>query len=83
MTTGHQCLIDKIIVSIRGFFCFFFQAEDGIRDAQESRGLGMCIRDSFLFIIYKKRDKTKYNISNQWIHALSYISIRFYSITSH
>ena len=21
-------------------FCFFFQAEDGIRDAQESRGLG-------------------------------------------
>ena len=22
------------------FFCFFFQAEDGIRDAQESRGLG-------------------------------------------
>ncbi len=29
------------------FFCyfFFFQAEDGIRDAQESRGLGDCIRD--------------------------------------
>ncbi len=25
---------------------FFFQAEDGIRDAQESRGLGVCIRDS-------------------------------------
>ncbi len=22
------------------FFVFFFQAEDGIRDAQESRGLG-------------------------------------------
>jgi len=22
------------------FFFFFFQAEDGIRDAQESRGLG-------------------------------------------
>ena len=22
------------------FCCFFFQAEDGIRDAQESRGLG-------------------------------------------
>ena len=27
---------------------FFFQAEDGIRDAQESRGLEMCIRDSYL-----------------------------------
>ena len=26
---------------------FFFQAEDGIRDAQESRGLGMCIRDRY------------------------------------
>ncbi|CZR95033.1 hypothetical protein CDFC105_34150 [Clostridioides difficile] len=26
---GHAC-----------FCCFFFQAEDGIRDAQESRGLG-------------------------------------------
>ena len=25
---------------IRLFFIFFFQAEDGIRDAQESRGLG-------------------------------------------
>ena len=24
----------------QAFFCFFFQAEDGIRDAQESRGLG-------------------------------------------
>ena len=23
-----------------GVLCFFFQAEDGIRDAQESRGLG-------------------------------------------
>ena len=23
-----------------GWWCFFFQAEDGIRDAQESRGLG-------------------------------------------
>ena len=28
------------------FFCFFFQAEDGIRDAQESRGLGDVLRDS-------------------------------------
>ena len=28
------------IVLLYSFFCFFFQAEDGIRDAQESRGLG-------------------------------------------
>ncbi len=26
-------------------FFFFFQAEDGIRDAQESRGLGDVLRD--------------------------------------
>ena len=25
---------------VSGVACFFFQAEDGIRDAQESRGLG-------------------------------------------
>ncbi|CZR91269.1 hypothetical protein CDFC105_31829 [Clostridioides difficile] len=25
---------------VRGVVVFFFQAEDGIRDAQESRGLG-------------------------------------------
>eukprot|EP00658_Telonema_sp_P-2_P002815 TRINITY_DN11043_c0_g1_i1.p1 TRINITY_DN11043_c0_g1~~TRINITY_DN11043_c0_g1_i1.p1 ORF type:complete len:187 (+),score=71.32 TRINITY_DN11043_c0_g1_i1:54-614(+) len=32
-----------VVSSVRtsyGFFFFFFQAEDGIRDAQESRGLG-------------------------------------------
>ena len=30
------------LVALCGVFCvvFFFQAEDGIRDAQESRGLG-------------------------------------------
>ena len=27
-------------MSLYVFFFFFFQAEDGIRDAQESRGLG-------------------------------------------
>ncbi len=26
-------------------FVFFFQAEDGIRDVERSRGLEMCIRD--------------------------------------
>ena len=37
-------LIYKIVESFNeldaGIFVFFFQAEDGIRDAQESRGLG-------------------------------------------
>ena len=29
-----MCIVASVI------YCFFFQAEDGIRDAQESRGLG-------------------------------------------
>ena len=33
-------------------FFFFFQAEDGIRDAQESRGLGD---------VYKRQPMKKYN----------------------
>ena len=31
--SGVGCCVDLVE-------CFFFQAEDGIRDAQESRGLG-------------------------------------------
>ena len=30
---------DSMVVGV-DCYCFFFQAEDGIRDAQESRGLG-------------------------------------------
>ena len=30
------------------FFFFFFQAEDGIRDAQESRGLGDVYKRQFM-----------------------------------
>ena len=33
------------------FFCFFFQAEDGIRDAQESRGLGDVYKRQALFAV--------------------------------
>eukprot|EP00658_Telonema_sp_P-2_P026988 TRINITY_DN2094_c0_g2_i1.p1 TRINITY_DN2094_c0_g2~~TRINITY_DN2094_c0_g2_i1.p1 ORF type:complete len:230 (+),score=50.46 TRINITY_DN2094_c0_g2_i1:31-720(+) len=33
-------LLSKCVSVIPCFFFFFFQAEDGIRDAQESRGLG-------------------------------------------
>ena len=44
--------------------CFFFQAEDGIRDAQESRGLGdvykrqLCMRD----FIEAIRNRTEFPI---------------------
>ncbi len=31
-------------ILINNYF-FFFQAEDGIRDVERSRGLGVCIRD--------------------------------------
>ena len=41
----NHCLLTKLSKKIADFFffisgVFFFQAEDGIRDAQESRGLG-------------------------------------------
>ncbi len=45
--------------------CFFFQAEDGIRDAQESRGLGMCIRDSSIFGHKSGEPKAVTNTSHQ------------------
>ena len=38
------------------FFIFFFQAEDGIRDAQESRGLGDVYKRQELYgdaVVYK------------------------------
>ena len=35
------CFNEVITLSV-----FFFQAEDGIRDVERSRGLEMCIRDS-------------------------------------
>ncbi|CZR93952.1 hypothetical protein CDFC105_33130 [Clostridioides difficile] len=38
---------------VRWCFVFFFQAEDGIRDAQESRGLGD---------VYKRQRKYFYKI---------------------
>ena len=36
--------------------CFFFQAEDGIRDAQESRGLGDVYKRQVIFIWTKDED---------------------------
>ena len=42
-------VIVKFIRFVRICFFFFFQAEDGIRDAQESRGLGD---------VYKRQDIT-------------------------
>eukprot|EP00658_Telonema_sp_P-2_P084689 TRINITY_DN946_c0_g1_i2.p1 TRINITY_DN946_c0_g1~~TRINITY_DN946_c0_g1_i2.p1 ORF type:complete len:119 (-),score=46.99 TRINITY_DN946_c0_g1_i2:335-691(-) len=34
------------------FFFFFFQAEDGIRDAQESRGLGDVYKRQMVYAVY-------------------------------
>ena len=45
---GGMSVCDKVYGYGEGvFFVFFFQAEDGIRDAQESRGLGD---------VYKRQD---------------------------
>ena len=44
------------------FFFFFFQAEDGIRDAQESRGLGDCLPACPTgAITFVKREAAAYN----------------------
>ena len=45
-----MCLHSYCVV-LTVFVFFFFQAEDGIRDAQESRGLGD---------VYKRQDLGKY-----------------------
>ena len=39
-TLQYNQYISSISTKYHHFFPFFFQAEDGIRDAQESRGLG-------------------------------------------
>ena len=40
---------------------FFFQAEDGIRDAQESRGLGDVYKRQLLFSYYDGRQPLVYS----------------------
>ena len=47
ITECHVCLTSKHICAV--FLSFFFQAEDGIRDAQESRGLGDVYKRQELF----------------------------------
>ena len=42
-------LLYCLMVALLWVFCFFFQAEDGIRDAQESRGLGDVYKRQPLF----------------------------------
>ena len=45
-------------MAVMEIFIFFFQAEDGIRDAQESRGLGD---------VYKRQFSICYHIEeNEW-----------------
>ena len=46
------CWILLCVVCV--FVCFFFQAEDGIRDAQESRGLGDVYKRQALYILPHK-----------------------------
>eukprot|EP00658_Telonema_sp_P-2_P069336 TRINITY_DN584_c0_g2_i5.p1 TRINITY_DN584_c0_g2~~TRINITY_DN584_c0_g2_i5.p1 ORF type:complete len:369 (-),score=90.92 TRINITY_DN584_c0_g2_i5:170-1276(-) len=48
---------------LRGFFFFFFQAEDGIRDAQESRGLGD---------VYKRQVSTQ-STGNKATHNMKFV----------
>ena len=51
MLCDFSVLVVVCLYYVNGFF-FFFQAEDGIRDAQESRGLGD---------VYKRQSLTRLN----------------------
>ena len=45
--------VSRAFVGVIVFLCFFFQAEDGIRAAQESRGLGDVYKRQVSFTIEK------------------------------
>ena len=67
------CMYDWIMVLF--FFCFFFQAEDGIRDLVRSRGLGD---------VYKRQDHAQPagyiaqelggSMVYQWVKIMPYVS---------
>ncbi len=46
---AEMCIIDGLI--------FFFQAEDGIRGVERSRGLGMCIRDRLKPVVTRRSER--------------------------
>ena len=52
-------------------FVFFFQAEDGIRDAQESRGLGDVYKrqDKHLFLDQREQDVRQPDAARTFGHA--------------
>eukprot|EP00658_Telonema_sp_P-2_P018225 TRINITY_DN17151_c0_g1_i1.p1 TRINITY_DN17151_c0_g1~~TRINITY_DN17151_c0_g1_i1.p1 ORF type:complete len:118 (-),score=39.82 TRINITY_DN17151_c0_g1_i1:65-418(-) len=53
------------MISTAMFFFFFFQAEDGIRDAQESRGLGDVYKRQILKCQCAKDDLYTPNVATQ------------------
>ena len=50
ISIDHQALNDNNISNINFDSLHFFQAEDGIRDAQESRGLGDVYKRQLLYL---------------------------------
>ena len=72
----HSSGMNPISVKKKNIKSFFFQAEDGIRDAQESRGLGdvykrqgLYLNNSFLFLSgYHKQLFTLCHLQNfDWV----------------
>ena len=52
-------------------FClFFFQAEDGIRDAQESLGSEMCIRDRWYILLDEAHKGDKEDSKRQVLYSI-------------
>ena len=51
------------------FLCFFFQAEDGIRDAQESRGLGDVYKRQGHVVVHLSLASLRPAVTSPWFRA--------------
>ena len=51
---------------LRMIFCFFFQAEDGIRDLVRSRGLGDVYKRQVLFDVFGEYNETGLEGAGNW-----------------
>ncbi len=56
----------KVVLGMCYCSCFFFQAEDGIRDVERSRGLGDVIRDRTTRVSILRRCWIKVRPGKHW-----------------
>eukprot|EP00658_Telonema_sp_P-2_P011749 TRINITY_DN14501_c0_g1_i1.p1 TRINITY_DN14501_c0_g1~~TRINITY_DN14501_c0_g1_i1.p1 ORF type:complete len:117 (-),score=26.67 TRINITY_DN14501_c0_g1_i1:174-524(-) len=78
----YDCIVDCVSCSF--VYVFFFQAEDGIRDAQESRGLGDVykrqISDGQLRKEFKKYDSNNNGSLDRQEFKRAYMNMEHYGL---